>query len=33
VARERIILRQPGDTTGSGSLSEARRAEVRVVGQ
>lgn len=33
VGRERIILRQSGDTTGSGSLAEARRAEVSVVGQ
>ncbi|MEZ5446190.1 MAG: OmpA family protein [Gammaproteobacteria bacterium] len=33
VVRERIILRQPLDTTGSGSLAEARRAEVSVVGQ
>jgi len=33
VARERIIVRQPVDATGSGSLAEARRAEVSVVGR
>jgi outer membrane protein OmpA-like peptidoglycan-associated protein len=30
IARERIILRQPLDSTGSGSLAEARRAEVSI---
>jgi outer membrane protein OmpA-like peptidoglycan-associated protein len=30
IARERIVLRQPLDSTGSGSLAEARRAEVSI---
>ncbi|MCG3201634.1 MAG: hypothetical protein NFCOHLIN_01504 [Gammaproteobacteria bacterium] len=33
IARERIVLRQPADSTGSGTLVEARRAEVSILGQ
>lgn len=32
IARERIMLRQPADATGSGNLAEARRAEVSILG-